>query len=134
MTKIEIEAIDHVGVVVRNLEAAERFYVSVLGLRRHPARRSWLRLGDATMLHLVHVPDAVPGDPPHHALRHVALRVADLRAALRHLLDHDVSVFQVDFEGNMRRLDSGEDSLDFGSGALFARDPDGNTIELVRRA
>jgi catechol 2,3-dioxygenase-like lactoylglutathione lyase family enzyme len=134
---IAVEAIHHVGLVVSDAPAAERFYAGALGLRRHPARRSWFVLGATSTLHLI-PRAAVPGagaadaDPPHHAYRHVALQVADLRAVLRHLLAAGVRVTQVGFDGGERVVTAGDDPLDFGVGTLFVRDPDGNLIEFVQ--
>jgi catechol 2,3-dioxygenase-like lactoylglutathione lyase family enzyme len=129
---IAVEAINHVGLVVQDLRAAERFYVDVLGLRRHHVRPSWLVLNATNTLHLIPFKDAAVEEPPHHEYRHVALQVADLRTALGVLLDGGVRVFQADFQGNERDLTSPDDPLDFGVGSLFARDPDGNLIEFLQ--
>ena len=115
MTKLVVETINHVGLVVSDAEAAERFYVGVLGLRRHHARPSWLLLNDESALHLIHLPDAAADASPNLALRHVALQVPDLRALLGLLIDRGVGVFQVDFDGSVRHLASPDDPLDFGS-------------------
>lgn len=130
--RLGIEAIHHVGIVVTNRSKAEAFYVGVLGLRRHPERASWFAIDDACALHLIPLGDATAREPAHHAYRHVALQVADLRAVLRHLLAHGQRVFQADFDGNERVLRSSEDALDFGTGTLFVRDPDGNLVEFLQ--
>jgi catechol 2,3-dioxygenase-like lactoylglutathione lyase family enzyme len=130
--KITIEAINHVGLVVSDLRAAERFYVDILGLRPHPIRPSWLVLNGTSTLHLIPLADKSTADPPHHAYRHVALQVPDLRTVLGVLLTGGVRVLQVDFEGNQREVTSNDDPLDFGVGSLFVHDPDGNLIEFLQ--
>ncbi len=129
---ITVESINHVGLVVKDLEAAERFYVDVLGLKRHHIRPSWFVLNAASTLHLIPLADAAAVDPPHHAYRHVALQVPDLRAVLRLLLAGKVRVSQVDFSGDERDVTSLDDPLNFGVGSLFVRDPDGNLIEFLQ--
>ena len=134
---ISVEAINHVGLVVRDLRAAERFYAGVLGMRPHPARPSWFVLNATSTLHLIPL-DFTPlagtaaEDPPHHAYRHVALQVADLRAILGVLLAGGVRVSQIGFDGGERAVTSADDPLDFGVGSLFVRDPDGNLIEFLQ--
>lgn len=129
---IRIEAINHVGIVVKDLAASERFYVDVLGLRRHHVRPNWFVLNATSTLHLIPLADAAATEPPHHAYRHVALEVTNLRAVLRLLLDGGVRVFQADFEGGERDVKSNDDPIDFGVGTLFVRDPDGNLIEFLQ--
>lgn len=129
---VAIEAIHHVGLVVRDLEVATRFYVDVLGLRRHRERANWLELGTGCALHLIQKRDAAAVEPPHHAFRHVALRVVDLRAALRTLLAHGVRVRQIAFDGSERVVAVADAPLDFGVGSLFVHDPDGNLVELLQ--
>ena len=131
---IAVEAIHHVGLVVSDVPAAERFYAGVLGLRRHHARPSWFVLNAASTLHRNAVPGAGAGgaDPPHHAYRHVALQVADLRAVLGLLLAGGARVTQVGFDGGERAVTSPDDPMDFGVGSLFVRDPDGNLIEFLQ--
>lgn len=128
---IEIEAIHHVGLVVRDREAAERFYIGILGLERVPGRPSWLRLHGNGAIHLIPLGTG-EAEPRHHWYRHVALQVADLRQVLGRLLDHGVAVTQADFRGGERAITAFDDPLDYGTGSLFASDPDGNTIEFLQ--
>lgn len=134
---ITVEQIHHVGLVVRDLPAAERFYAGALGLRRHPARPSWFVLTDRHAVHLIPLAltpfrGSAADDPPHHAYRHVALQVPDLRAALRTLLAGGVRVTQADLAGGERAVTSADEPLDFGVGSLFVTDPDGNRIEFLQ--
>ena len=130
--EIVVQAINHVGVVVKDLDAAAQFYQGVLGLRPHHVRPNWFVLNSASTLHRIPLADPAAVEPAHHAYRHVALQVADLRAALGRLLAGGVRVFQADFQGGEREVTSQDDPLDFGVGTLFVRDPDGNLIELLQ--
>jgi catechol 2,3-dioxygenase-like lactoylglutathione lyase family enzyme len=130
---ITIEAINHVGLVVKNLPVADQFYANVLGLKRHHVRPTWFVLNRHCTLHLIPLGDPAATEPPHHAYRHVALQVADLRAALHLLLTGKVRVIQVAFDGSEREITSPDDPMDFGVGSLFIRDPDGNLIEFLQR-
>lgn len=130
--KIEIETINHVGIVVRDKAAAEHFYIGVLGLERHHTYPFWFKLNDKCTLHLINVASAPTDDAPHHAFRHFALQVADLREVLKVLLAHNVRVFQTDFQGREQDVTAPDASLDFGTGSLFVHDPDGNTVEFIQ--
>jgi catechol 2,3-dioxygenase-like lactoylglutathione lyase family enzyme len=127
-----IEAVHHVGLVVRDLQMAEKFYVGVLGLRRHPVRANWIILNEISTLHLIPLADPSAVEAKHHAYRHIALQVNDLRKTLHHLLSHQLRVTQVDFNGKEREITDPDDPLDFGVGTLFIHDPDGNLIEFVQ--
>jgi catechol 2,3-dioxygenase-like lactoylglutathione lyase family enzyme len=130
--KITVEAINHVGLVVKDLAASERFYSEALGFPRHHARPNWFVLNAVSTLHLIPLADAAAVEPPHHAYRHVALQVADLRATLRVLLAAGLRVTQIAFNDGEREITSVEDPLDFGVGTLFVRDPDENLIEFLQ--
>jgi catechol 2,3-dioxygenase-like lactoylglutathione lyase family enzyme len=129
---IVVEAINHVGLVVKDLPTAERFYAGVLGLKRHHVRPNWFVLNAPSTLHLIPLADGAAVDPPHHAYRHVALQVADLRAVLQVLLAGGLRVFQADFTAGERDVTSVDAPLDFGVGTLFVRDPDANLIEFLQ--
>jgi catechol 2,3-dioxygenase-like lactoylglutathione lyase family enzyme len=130
--KISIEAINHVGLVVKDLAAADQFYNGVLGLPRHHVRPNWFVLNATSTLHLIPLADPSAAEPPHHAYRHVALQVDDLRAVLGVLLANGVRVFQADFQGGEQEVTAPDDPIDFGVGTLFVRDPDGNLIEFLQ--
>ncbi|WP_367871350.1 VOC family protein [Luteolibacter sp. Populi] len=125
--KIPVEAINHVGIVVTDL------YGEVLGFPRHHVRPSWFVLNATATLHLVPLGDPSAVEPPHHAYRHVALQVPDLRAVLRVLLEGGLRVMQAGFDGSERELTAPEDPMDFGVGTLFVRDPDGNLVEFLQQ-
>jgi catechol 2,3-dioxygenase-like lactoylglutathione lyase family enzyme len=130
--KIAVEAINHVGLVVKDLAVSDRFYAEALGLPRHHARPNWFVLNAASTLHLIPLADAAAVEPAHHAYRHVALQVADLRETLRTLLAAGLRVSQIGFSEGEREVSSVDDPLDFGVGTLFVRDPDENLIEFLQ--
>lgn len=130
--QLEVEAVNHVCVVVRDLNAANEFYVNTLGLRRHHRIATWLLLNAHSTLHLVHIPEATIDTSLYHEIQHFALQVPDLRAVVRHLFRKEREMFQMDFEGVEKRIESADGPLDFGLGTVFTRDPDGNLIEFLQ--
>lgn len=108
-------SLHHVSLMVRQLDEALDFYISVLGLRQRtdrPAtggRGAWLDLGDQ-QLHLIE------GTPPPARGQHFALRVDDLDATRELLLGRGVEVSAPVTIGAARQS--------------FLRDPSGNAIEL----
>lgn len=115
-------AIHHASLLVSDTRRALVFYRDVLGLE--PVDRpdlgfpgAWLGVG-AQQIHLLELPNPDPaaGRPAHGGRdRHVALLARDI-AAIRGRLDA---------AGIPYRLSrSGRD-------ALFCRDPDGNTLEII---
>src|SRR3954471_13793808 len=101
-----VEAVNHVCVVVKNLAAAEDFYISILGLKRHHRVKTWFLLNDVSTLHLVNVSDATIDVSLYHEIQHFALQVPDLRAVVRHLFAREREMFQMDFEGVEKRIES----------------------------
>jgi len=93
--------IDHVGIVVRDMEPAQRFAREVLGLELKleppptPNRTAFLAWdGDAARVELVQLVDAAErgrrlGDAEGR-LDHVAVEVEDLQAAIAELKQHGV--------------------------------------------
>jgi catechol 2,3-dioxygenase-like lactoylglutathione lyase family enzyme len=130
--RVKVEAINHVCLVVKNIDAALRFYSELLGLERHPARPTWLVLNETSNLHLVPMPHATNGNSTYHDVQHFALQVPDLRTVLRLLLDGDQQVFQIDFDWNRHWIASPNDTMEFGTGSLFVHDPDGNLVEFLQ--
>lgn len=123
MSEEQVRGVDHVSLLVAQIDRSERFYRDVLGLEtvRRPDLGfpgAWLSLGGGQTLHLLELtnPDPVDGRPAHGGRdRHFALRVATTAPFAERLDRHGV-VFT--------RSRSGRD-------ALFFRDPDGNAVELV---
>jgi len=114
----------HVGLIISDPEQAARFYEQVLGLVRIPRPALdfdgiWYGLEDGQQLHLMQLENPYGGCtlPAHGGRdRHMALQVDDL-AAIRRRLDAANVAYTLSRSGRA---------------ALFCRDPDGNTIELMQ--
>lgn len=113
----------HVSVIVADTERALHFYRDILGLRVDPQRPdlgypgAWLDVG-THQIHLLEVPNPDPttGRPVQGGRdRHSAFAVSDF-TAVRAALDHAGISYTVSRSGRQ---------------ALFCRDPDGNTLELI---
>jgi glyoxylase I family protein len=121
---MKVIGFNHASLIVSDLDASRRFYEGVLGLTpsdkrpRMPFDGVWYEIGEQ-QIHLLQVPnpDAGAERPEHGGLdRHVALNVADLAAIKRDLEQAGVS-YSVSKSGRP---------------ALFCRDPDNNTFELIQ--
>lgn len=115
----------HAGLIVSNLEAAGCFYEGALGLHRieRPELNFegvWYGLDDGQQIHLMQLDNPYTDCvlPEHGGLdRHVALSVHNLDMVKARLDEKDISY----------TLSKS------GRAALFCRDPDGNTIELIQK-
>jgi glyoxylase I family protein len=115
--------IHHCSFLVANTRKALAFYEGILGLQQ--AKRAdlnfpgaWLDVGGDQQIHLLELtnPDPVEGRPVHGGRdRHLALRVADFDLVRTRLKQHGVAF-------NLSKS---------GRKALFCRDPDGNTLEII---
>jgi catechol 2,3-dioxygenase-like lactoylglutathione lyase family enzyme len=125
--------IQHVGLVVADLERSRRFYAQALGLEEVPRPANftfdgaWFRFG-GTELHLLveaHTTGGAGHDAGEGAARgltsHVAFQVEELEPALERLAAHGVELAG----GPMPRGD--------GYRQAFFRDPDGHVLELFAR-
>ncbi|HUG89802.1 MAG TPA: VOC family protein [Planctomycetaceae bacterium] len=126
---IRVQTLDHVTLVVTDLERSRRFYVDALGMREvaRPAFSfpgSWFQAGE-TQIHLIleNPESGPPGQPAgtrakssrHH---HFAFRVADARAAARRLDE-----LGVPFVARPKERPDGYLQV-------FVTDPDGHIVEL----
>lgn len=114
----------HASVIVSNTGRSLAFYNGLLGLEVDASRPdlgypgAWLTVNGQQQIHLLELtnPDPISGRPAHGGRdRHTALGVSD-------------------FEGLVARLD--REQVPYtrsrsGRPALFLRDPDGNTLELI---
>ena len=109
--------IDHVSVIITDVERSRRFYRDLLGLKEINRPRTfdfivlWFELGNH-QLHLL-----LKDQPDTHSPRHFALRVADAVAARRYFREHGVRT---------------EETTPIpGADRFFIYDPDGNRIEIM---
>ena len=126
---LRLLGVHHVAIIASDYARSRRFYTEVLGLpvvhEHYRAERQShkldLQLPDGTQLELFSFPSPPPRPsfPEACGLRHLALRVADMDAAVAALVAHGVPVEPV--------------RVDPLTGALFTffADPDGLPIELV---
>ncbi len=113
---MKVTGIDHLGILVVDLEAAVRFYSEALGLipgpietrAQPPIRRCCLRVGD-TELELIEAADprqTMARLLPHQAagIYHVGLRVDDVDAAVAELRARHVPLADEIREGGGMRI------------------------------
>ena len=119
---------------VDDLDIAERFYISLLGLRKHsdhPGRHAFFYCGDGMLLLFragvttTASPGPVSGEgfiPAHGAVGtgHVAFRIRDSEIEPWR---HRLSAAGVPLESEIRWPDGGH--------SLYFRDPAGNSLELA---
>ena len=117
MLELLITQIDHVSVIITDVERSRRFYRDLLGLKEINRPRTfdfivlWFELGNH-QLHLL-----LKDQPDTHSPRHFALRVADAVAARRYFREHGVRT---------------EETTPIpGADRFFIYDPDGNRIEIM---
>src|SRR5262245_1461756 len=115
---LQITQIDHVSVLVTDLESARHFYRDILGLKEIAKPKTfdfkvlWFDLGNQ-QLHLLQKPQ-----PDTRSPRHFALRVADVRAARQHFRRHGIETTETTPIPHCDRF--------------FVFDPDGNRIEVIQ--
>ncbi len=126
MAKGVIRSFDHASVLVKDTRRALEFYTGVLGLEQDHDRPdlsypgAWLNLGEGGQIHLIELPnpDPVTGRPQHGGRdRHTALTVSSLDEVVAEL---DKAKLRYTLSSSGRR-------------ALFCRDYDGNTLELIEK-
>ena len=125
---MQFSRLHHVAIIASDYPRSKHFYTEVLGLPviaevYREARDSWkldLRLADDMQIELFSFPAPPPrvSRPEACGLRHLALRVADIEEAVRHLQQHGVEVEAI-------RVDEYT-----GKRLTFFADPDGLPLEL----
>ena len=117
-------SIHHVSFVISNLVNSMDFYGKVLGLDLDHSRPNlsfeglWLKINRTQQIHLLLVENYDPVKRPEHGGRdrHAAFKVKDLDTIVTRLDKYAISY-------TMSKS---------GRKALFVRDPDGNTLELMQ--
>ncbi len=118
MSDFRVSQIDHVSVVITDVERSRRFYRDLLGLKEIARPRTfdfvvvWFDLGNQH-LHLL-----LKDRPDSLSPRHFALRVPDAAAARRYFQQHEVA--------------TQETTPIPGADRFFIYDPDGNRIEIIQ--
>src|SRR5580704_7082018 len=118
MRSLEITQIDHVSVIITDVERSRRFYRDVLGLNEIAKPKSfdfvalWFDLGNQ-QLHLLKKPTA-----DSRSGRHFALRVKDVEAARAYFRGLGVAPEETTPIHHCDRF--------------FIYDPDGNRIEIIQ--
>ncbi len=118
MNSLNVTQIDHVSVIITDVESSRRFYTQVLGLKEIPKPRSfefvalWFDLGNQ-QLHLLQKPQADTRSP-----RHFALRVKDVQTARSYFRDLGIAPEETTKINQCDRF--------------FVHDPDGNRIEIIQ--
>ena len=126
---VQVKHIDHITLVVRNVEASRRFYVGLLGMSEVPRPAfsfggAWFKAG-ATLIHLIEEHDrSGPAGYPVEVLvrssrnHHFAFEVDDARAAAEALKSAGITL-----------LDDAKLRPD-GAVQVFLTDPDHHVVEL----
>lgn len=115
---LQISQLDHVSVIITDVERSRHFYRDLLGLREIAKPRTfdfialWFDLGN------MHVHLLLKNQADSISARHFALRVTDAQAARACL--------------QARGLKINETTLIPGSDRFFVHDPDGNRIEIIQ--
>jgi catechol 2,3-dioxygenase-like lactoylglutathione lyase family enzyme len=126
---IQVKSLDHVTIVVKDLERSRRFYVDVLGMRQ-VARPGfsfdglWFQAGK-TQIHLIlefagsgPAGNLLASELRSSRTQHFAFEVADAEAVLPRLREMSVPVL------------SGPKPRPDGYMQVFVTDPDGHVVEL----
>ncbi len=117
MARLEVTQLDHVSVLITDLERSRRFYRDLLGLKEIAKPRTfdfsviWFDLGNQH-LHLL-----LKARPDTASPRHFALRVRDVAAARSFFHENAVP--------------TQETTPIPGADRFFVSDPDGNRIEII---
>jgi catechol 2,3-dioxygenase-like lactoylglutathione lyase family enzyme len=118
MSGLQVTQIDHVSVLITDVERSRRFYRDLLGLKQINKPRTfdfvvvWFDLGNQH-LHLL-----LKDRPDTLSPRHFALRVPDAAMARRYFQEHGVA--------------TQETTPIPGADRFFIADPDGNRIEIIQ--
>ena len=131
---LEIRRLDHVALLVKDVELSKRFYIQLLGMEEHPRPSNfnfpgaWLRKGSAE-IHLIgedqpgRVDQIQPGGYSSDELSighvtHFAFEVVDLEETRQYLQAHEIPIVG----GPRPRGD--------GVMQMYIHDPDGYIIEF----
>lgn len=115
---LDVTYLDHVSVIITEIQRSRKFYTEVLGLKEMPKPASfkfvalWFDLG-GQQLHLLQKPQPESVSP-----RHFALSVKDAEAARAYFRERGVA--------------TAETTVIPGCDRFFISDPDQNRIEIIQ--
>ena len=118
MSDLQVTQIDHVSVLITDVERSRRFYRDVLGLTEIPKPRTfdfvvlWFDLGN------MHIHLLLKDKPDLISPRHFALRVKDAAESRAYFQERGVA--------------TAETTTIPGADRFFISDPDGNRIEIIQ--
>jgi catechol 2,3-dioxygenase-like lactoylglutathione lyase family enzyme len=118
MPGLQVTQLDHVSVIITDVERSRRFYRDVLGLKEIAKPRTfdfvvlWFDLGNQ------HIHLLLKDRPDSTSPRHFALRVADIKAARAHFQE--------------RGIRPEETTPIPGADRFFVYDPDNNRVEVIQ--
>lgn len=121
---LQVQSIDHVTIVVRDLAATRRFYVDLLGMREVPRppfsfAGQWFQAGPTQIHTILEFDGSDPAGPGRNTRgRHFAFLVPDAASAARILVERGVE------------LVSPPKFRPDGAVQMFVHDPDGHLVEL----
>lgn len=116
-------AIHHASMIISDLAQSKHFYHEILGLAIDEGRPDlpfgglWLNINESQQIHLLLLDNPDPLARPEHGGRdrHTAFSVKQLSLIQMHLDKHQIA-YTLSKSGRK---------------ALFCRDPDGNTLEIM---
>ncbi len=118
-----IYAIHHSSMIIENVEMSRDFYCNILGFECDQSRPEmsfdglWLNVNNEQQIHLLCLDNPDPAERPKHGGRdrHTAFKVRDISVLVARLDERQIP-YTVSQSGRK---------------ALFFRDPDGNTLEMM---
>ena len=130
--------LDHVGLSVADLDAAERFYSTAFGFTRqiafelspHPIRGLMLTHPSGSRLELFEHASSVPGPPTASPIEAHATRGYNHFALVAPEID---ALFAAALDAGARPVIEPRESPERGVRFAFLADPEGNLVELVER-
>ena len=126
---LSVQAIDHVAVIARDLEASRHFYEDILGMRPvarpdFPFPGLWFQAGDTQIHVILESEEAGPAGPPGFTGtlpargHHMAFEINDCAAAVDQLRTAGIPIA------------AGPQSRPDGFRQVYVHDPDGYLVEL----
>jgi catechol 2,3-dioxygenase-like lactoylglutathione lyase family enzyme len=118
MDQLTVLRLDHVSIIVTDVDRARAFYAGVLGLKEIPRPKSfdfpgaWFQVGPE----VIHLLGQATSDP--RGRRHFCLYVSDVHSAARYLESRGLPV-RWDTKYKIQGIDR-----------FFTEDPDGNRVEI----